>query len=110
MVAVLGSLSLEFTRLSQITGNEKYFDAIQRVMDELENWQPKTLLPGMWPTIVDCSGGEKDSPVLTAPFPSTGTFTLGALADSAYEYLPKQYMLLGGRLEQYKTMYKTSSK
>jgi hypothetical protein len=33
VVAVLGSLSLEFTRLSQITGNEKYFDGIQRVSE-----------------------------------------------------------------------------
>jgi mannosyl-oligosaccharide alpha-1,2-mannosidase len=73
-------------------------------MNELEKWQPDTLLPGMWPTMVDSSriGGNS---TLTAPIPSIGTFTLGALADSTYEYLPKQYMLLGGRSKAYKSMY-----
>lgn len=32
-------------------------------------------------------------------------FTLGGQADSAYEYLPKQYMLLGGLEEKYQLMY-----
>jgi mannosyl-oligosaccharide alpha-1,2-mannosidase len=32
-------------------------------------------------------------------------FTLGAMADSLYEYLPKEYLLLGGRSSQYKEMY-----
>lgn len=105
VVAVLGSLQLEFTRLSQITGNQKYFDAVQRIMNELEAWQPTTLLPGMWPTIVDSTGNQNGSAVLRSPYSRSGTFTLGALADSAYEYLPKQYMLLGGRLPQYRTMY-----
>lgn len=35
-------------------------------------------------------------------------FTLGALADSTYEYLPKEYMLLGGLVDQYRTMYETA--
>ncbi|KAI0194336.1 endoplasmic reticulum mannosyl-oligosaccharide 1,2-alpha-mannosidase [Xylaria flabelliformis] len=42
-----GTLSLELTRLSQITGDPKYYDAISRVMD--------TNLPGLWPDVV--SGG-----------------------------------------------------
>ena len=61
----------------------------------------------MWPTIVDSTGGVNGTAILKSPFPNSGTFTLGALADSAYEYLPKQYMLLGGRLKQYKTMYES---
>lgn len=32
-------------------------------------------------------------------------FSLGALADSAYEYLPKEYMLLGGLEDGYRRMY-----
>ena len=35
-------------------------------------------------------------------------FTLGGMADSVYEYLPKQYMLLGGREEQYRSMYEAA--
>ncbi len=89
VVAVLGSLSLEFTRLSQITGNEKYYDAIQRVMNELEKWQMNTTLPGMWPAMVDASRVNR-SVAIGSPFDNTDElFTLGSLADSAYEYLPK---------------------
>ena len=32
----LTSLSLEFTRLSQINEDDKYFDAVQRVTNELD--------------------------------------------------------------------------
>jgi len=89
VVAVLGSLSLEFTRLAQITGNQKYFDAIQRVMNELEKWQDVTILPGMWPAMVD-STRVNESIALGSPFEEgEELFTLGALADSTYEYLPK---------------------
>ena len=103
-MAVLGSLQLEFTRLSQITGNDKYYDAVQRLINELEVWQSQTSLPGMWPAKVDCNNTESNT-TLSSPSPDYETFTLGALADSAYEYLPKQYMLLGGRLSQYRRMY-----
>lgn len=116
VVAVLGSLSLEFTRLSQITGNDKYFDGVQRVINELEKWQSKTQLPGMWPAMVDSTkeihllpeGGflYNGSAALSSPFEgSDELFTLGALADSTYEYLPKQFMMLGGQSRQYRTMY-----
>ena len=36
------------------------------------------------------------------------TFTLGGQADSVYEYLPKEYMLLGGLQPQYRSMYEMS--
>lgn len=106
-MAVLGSLSLEFTRLSQITGNDKYYDGIQRVMNELEKWQSVTQLPGMWPSMVD-SSFVNQSIAVGSPFTdSDELFTLGALADSTYEYLPKQYMLLGGQSPQYRRMYES---
>ncbi|KAK2624030.1 hypothetical protein QTJ16_006664 [Diplocarpon rosae] len=104
-LAVLGTLSLEFTRLAQITGNDKYFDAIQKVMNELEKWQDLTVLPGMWPAIVK-SDFYNNSLLLGSPHVgSREQFTLGALADSAYEYLPKQFMLLGGQMNSYQKMY-----
>ncbi|RDL38774.1 alpha-1,2-Mannosidase [Venustampulla echinocandica] len=105
VLAVLGSLSVEFTRLAQITGNDKYFDAIQRVMNELEKWQDNTGLPGMWPAMVD-STKINQTIALGSPFEGGDElYTLGALADSTYEYLPKQYMLLGGQSASYRTMY-----
>ena len=88
-VAVLGSLSLEFTRLAQITGNEKYFDAVQRVMNELEKLQGKTSLPGMWPAHVDSTRVNESIAVGPVSHSPNELFTVGALADSAYEYLPK---------------------
>lgn len=89
VLAVLGSLSLEFTRLAQITGNDKYFDGIQKVMDELEKWQDHTVLPGMWPAMVK-SDIYNESILLGPPYiGGEEQYTLGALADSTYEYLPK---------------------
>ncbi|KAH7320633.1 glycoside hydrolase [Stachybotrys elegans] len=93
------SLSLEFTRLSQITGDPKYYDATDRVTRFLEKTQNKTLLPGIWPTTIDF----RHETVYQ------NRFTLGALADSLYEYLPKMYALLGGVDKSYEDMYKAAA-
>ncbi|KAH7126360.1 glycoside hydrolase [Dactylonectria estremocensis] len=99
LLAEIGSLSMEFTRLSQLTGNHKWFDAIQRITDTMAQQQNSTELPGLWPLVADAS--KKD-------FKSGSIFTLGAMADSTYEYLPKMAALLGGRLPVYQTMYETA--
>jgi mannosyl-oligosaccharide alpha-1,2-mannosidase len=83
LLAELGSLTLEFTRLSQVTGDPKYYDAVQRIMDVFEEQQNATKLPGMWPVVVNA----KDLDLTGA----TG-FTIGGMADSTYEYLPKVTM------------------
>ncbi|MCJ1425667.1 hypothetical protein MMC29_003567, partial [Sticta canariensis] len=56
VLAELGSLSVEFTRLAQITHTSKYYDAIARITNELESWQNNTKMPGLWPMNVDASG------------------------------------------------------
>lgn len=92
------SLCVEFTRLAQITGNDKYYDATDRVTRFLEKTQQKTLLPGMWPIALDFRNlAVKDN-----------RFTLGALADSLYEYLPKMHALMGGVDDVYEKMYRTA--
>ena len=98
LIAEIGSLSLEFTRLSQLTGDIKYYDAIQRIMNEFDTKQSLTKLPGLWPVVMNAK---------LISFLGTG-FTLGGMADSLYEYLPKQHMLLGGLGEQMKKMYEYS--
>jgi mannosyl-oligosaccharide alpha-1,2-mannosidase len=98
LLAELGSLSLEFTRLTQVTGDPKYFDAIQRVTDNLESAQSQTAIPGLWPMVVDADN---------LIFDDT-RFTVGAMADSTYEYLPKEHLLLGGRTKQYQRMYEAA--
>jgi mannosyl-oligosaccharide alpha-1,2-mannosidase len=84
ILTALGSLSLEFTRLAQLTGKNKYFDGISRITDHLDKAQNNTRIPGLWPCTVDTTGPS---------FPGA-IFTLGAWADSLYEYLPKVVQLL----------------
>lgn len=95
--ASVTSSGLEFTRLAQLTGDNKYYDAIDRVSRVLERTQNSTRLPGTWPTFFDM--GSLD---LTAG----SDFTLGALADSLYEYLPKMYAMLGGLEPMYEQLYR----
>ena len=197
VLAEIGSLSLEFTRLAQITKETKYYDAIARITDEFERWQSNTKIPGLWPKQVDASGckkpdssyispvghsaqkgpgfyneqspqipkssrtvssgdeedgalgkaSEKGEPELDIPTedseykiekrqrrdadPAAETakpkpdcvaqglssppgsswedFTIGGMADSIYEYLPKEYMLLGGLEEKYRSMYEKAA-
>jgi mannosyl-oligosaccharide alpha-1,2-mannosidase len=97
--AEVGSMTLEFTRLSQLTGNPKWYDAISRVTDTLQEQQNQTKIPGLWPIMLDTK---------TLDFHKGTTFTLGGMADSLYEYFPKQHLMLGGRSDQYRDMYSTA--
>ncbi|EEH07054.1 glycosyl hydrolase [Histoplasma capsulatum G186AR] len=98
LLAEIGSLTMEFTRLSQLTKDPKWYDAVHRVTKLFEEQQGETMLPGMWPLILDARKrnlqGQRNS------------FTLGAMADSFYEYLPKMHALLGGVDDMYGRMYK----
>ncbi|KAK2877217.1 hypothetical protein FQN49_001341 [Arthroderma sp. PD_2] len=100
VLAELGSLSVEFTRLTQLTGDPKYYDAIQRITDVLESHQDMTALPGLWPMSIDA---------LTPNFNVDRRFTFGGLSDSLYDdivtYLTQEYLMLGGRSSQYRQMY-----
>ena len=80
LVAEIGSLTLEFTHLSQLSNDSRYFDAVQRIMDVFDAQQDQTKLPGMWPIIVNTK---------TLNFHDFSGFTIGGMADSLYEYLPK---------------------
>ncbi|KAF7564008.1 hypothetical protein G7046_g90 [Stylonectria norvegica] len=90
------SLGLEFTRLSQLTGDPKFYDATDRVTRFLERVQNDTALPGMWPLALDFQNEAAGD----------NSFTLGALADSLYEYLPKMYAILGGLDTTYEKLYR----
>ncbi|KAL8718003.1 MAG: hypothetical protein Q9225_004825 [Loekoesia sp. 1 TL-2023] len=197
VLAEIGSLSLEFTRLAQITKEAKYYDAIARITNEFERWQNNTKIPGLWPKQVDASGCKKpetsyispvghsaqkgpgfyneQSPQIPESSKTTGSskeadseldklskkaesesetaaegsehrvkkrqplntepaientkpkadcvaqglssppgtswedFTIGGMADSIYEYLPKEYLLLGGLEKKYQSMYELAA-
>lgn len=94
------SLCLEFTRLSQLTGDPKFYAATDRVTRFLEKTQFKTALPGIWPTTLDFRNERA----------TETSFTIGGLADSLYEYLPKMHALLGGTDDTFEKMYRSSMK
>ncbi|KAF2630160.1 glycoside hydrolase family 47 protein [Macroventuria anomochaeta] len=96
LLAEIGSMTLEFTRLSQLTGDPKWYDAVTRVTKELEKQQDNTKLPGMWPIVVNAR---------KLDFTEDNGFTLSSMADSTYEYLGKMHALLGGQDSVYKKMY-----
>ncbi|KLJ07432.1 hypothetical protein EMPG_17097 [Blastomyces silverae] len=98
LLAEIGSLTMEFTRLSQLTNDPKWYDAVHRIMKILEEQQSKTKLPGMWPLVLDARTQSFQGQV--------HAFTLGAMADSLYEYMPKMHALLGGVDDKYERMYK----
>ena len=50
----------------------------------------------MWPVSIDAE---------TPSFADDNFFTLGGMSDSLYEYFPKHYLLLGGLLQQPKSLY-----
>jgi mannosyl-oligosaccharide alpha-1,2-mannosidase len=193
-VAELGTLSMEFTRLAQLTGKNKYYDAVARITDALEDLQNRengTAIPGIFPEHLDASGCNRSAPLpstleisseaaqnqanddpqrasieydtgnnsspdanegdhgvqsgagshsgfhrgprkrdgrpTTAPTPFTakglpadwdcvaqnltaggwgpGQYSMGGNQDSAYEYFPKQYVLLGGLVPKYRAMH-----
>ena len=99
--ACLGSLTMEFTRLAQITKEPKYYDAVARVTLLMDRAQDKTKLPGLWPTMMNADNED---------FSMSGIFSIGALADSTYEYFPKMHALLGGLDKAYEKMYRESAK
>jgi mannosyl-oligosaccharide alpha-1,2-mannosidase len=98
-LAEMASFSLEFSRLSMLTGDMKYFDAAERVKQVLNEQQNLTMLPGLFPESVDLQEADV----------TRGTvFTFGANADSTYEYFAKTYQLLGGHGAIYRKLYEES--
>jgi mannosyl-oligosaccharide alpha-1,2-mannosidase len=89
-----GTLCLEFTRLSQLTGDPKYYDATERIKKFFYKWQDRTAIPGIWPNRINW----RDE-VMDAKF-----FGIGAGMDSMYEYLPKMHIALGGLDAEYEEM------
>jgi mannosyl-oligosaccharide alpha-1,2-mannosidase len=99
LVAEIGSLEMEFTRLSQVTGDHKFYDAVARIIRLFDAQQEKTHLPGMWPVVVNAK---------LADLTQDTFFTLSAMSDSLYEYFPKMHALLGGTETVYKKLYEGS--
>jgi len=98
--AALASLTMEFTRLAQVTRQDKYYDAVARVTLFLDRAQNTTRIPGLFPLFANAYAED---------FSHGTSFTVGALEDSSYEYFPKMYALLGGLDPVYEKLWKESS-
>lgn len=71
-VAEFGTLSMEFTRLAQLTGEAKYYDAVARITDALDEWQNREddtapVLAGIFPENIDASGCNRTVAAVTPP-------------------------------------------
>ncbi|KAF2180611.1 glycoside hydrolase family 47 protein [Zopfia rhizophila CBS 207.26] len=98
--AGVGSLTMEFVRLAQITQNPKYYDAVARVTALFDRAQNTTRIPGLFPTWMNAYQEDLSY---------DRSFTLGAMADSSYEYFPKTFALLGGQEPVYEKLYRDAA-
>ncbi|CAI9175174.1 unnamed protein product [Rangifer tarandus platyrhynchus] len=86
-VAEVTSIQLEFRELSRLTGDKKFQEAAEEVTRRVHALRGK--LDGLVPMFINTNSGS---------FTHLGVFTLGARADSYYEYLLKQW-IQGGKKE-----------
>ncbi|XP_041854749.1 mannosidase, alpha, class 1B, member 1b [Melanotaenia boesemani] len=86
-VAEVTSIQLEFRELSRLTEDPQYQSAVSEVMTQVHKLDGK--LDGLVPMFINTNSGQ---------FTHQGIYTLGARADSYYEYLLKQW-IQGGKKE-----------
>lgn len=86
-VAEVTSIQLEFRELSRLTQEPQYQAAVAEVMNQVHKLEAK--LDGLVPMFINTNSGQ---------FTHQGIYTLGARADSYYEYLLKQW-IQGGKKE-----------
>jgi mannosyl-oligosaccharide alpha-1,2-mannosidase len=96
IMSELATLSLEFIKLSQLTGNTRYADAVQRITNCIHRQQMSTKIPGLLPTRVNARDCDLSNGM---------EFSLGAHVDSAYEYMIKTHQFVAGTKPEYKKMY-----
>ncbi|KAI8978519.1 glycoside hydrolase [Pilobolus umbonatus] len=89
-LAEIGTLQLELTRLSELTGNWTYHYKGQHVYDVFT----RSKLKGLFPHLVDVHTGQ----------PIGAYVTWGGMGDSFYEYLIKQSVISNGRDKRIKDM------
>ncbi|KAM0750984.1 seven-hairpin glycosidase [Meredithblackwellia eburnea MCA 4105] len=105
--AEVGSLTLEMIRLSMLTGDDRYYAAVQRITDFLESGFSST------ESATNATGGRLGTLFPISINPDNGTFasnyySFSAYEDSYYEYLLKTFKLTGGIIPQYKEMWEST--
>ncbi|KAJ2085604.1 hypothetical protein IW138_006234 [Coemansia sp. RSA 986] len=77
-----GTVQLEFKKLSQLSGDDKYRKLAERASDVLESAPRKH--KGLYPSYINIETGKYDD---------SSALNVGAYSDSFYEYQLKQYVL-----------------
>ncbi|CAG8818685.1 24790_t:CDS:2 [Gigaspora margarita] len=93
VLAEIGTLQLEFRRLSELSKNPIYLKKAQKVIDILQ--RKCTKLPGLYPVFINPYNGRF----------TTTLVTWGGLGDSFYEYLLKQHIMVQNKTSQYIDMW-----
>ena len=96
VLAEFGSVQLEMRTLTYHTGDPQYNRRAQHVMNVVRRHLPPD---GLVPTYLDPETGAWNSDHIT----------LGALGDSYYEYLLKQWLLSGKTDTRYKEMFEQAA-
>ncbi|KAJ1896116.1 hypothetical protein LPJ66_004186 [Kickxella alabastrina] len=96
-IAEAGTIQLEFKKLSQLTGDPKYRKIAERASDVLET--ATKYHSGLYPIYLNTINGQYDH---------SASLSMGAGADSFYEYQLKQYVLHDKAEEKYKDQYVAS--
>eukprot|EP01064_Diplonema_japonicum_P027739 TRINITY_DN4087_c3_g1_i1.p1 TRINITY_DN4087_c3_g1~~TRINITY_DN4087_c3_g1_i1.p1 ORF type:complete len:511 (+),score=73.93 TRINITY_DN4087_c3_g1_i1:104-1636(+) len=100
-LAEVGSVQLEFSYLSIVTGDNKYALAANRFFETLWDLRQSGSSPhpkGLWPLFFDIVKGEFDSDV----------YSIGGQGDSFYEYLLKLWLLDGKKEAWLRDLYDDS--
>ncbi|EGC39737.1 hypothetical protein DICPUDRAFT_74722 [Dictyostelium purpureum] len=96
-LAPLGTFSLEFARLSDLTGDNKYIKKINIAIDTLN--QMKTTYDGLFPCSISRDAKRFCSSLIS----------IGRQGDSYYEYLLKMWIYTDGEEEKYSRYFETSA-
>ncbi|CAG8695075.1 2145_t:CDS:10, partial [Racocetra persica] len=108
----IGTLQLEFRRLSELSKNPIYLKKAQKVIDILQ--RKNTELPGLYPVYIDPSTGDFATSSVhqsdSHKFLLFAWVTWGGLGDSFYEYLLKQHIMVQGKTSQYIDMWMSAVK
>lgn len=105
-LADIGSFYLELARLFQVTGNLAYLDTLNSMTEIFYRAQNQSAVAGLWPERVDANAWSPKSDKFKT---NEHVYSLGALSDSAYEYLVKSHQMLGGVASVYADMWDLAS-
>ena len=92
ILSEVGTLQVEFKALSDRTGDPRYAEKVTKIMDVIARHLPEHGLAGLY---ISAQDGHF----------TTSSTSFGALGDSYYEYLIKQYLLTSKKEKKYRRLY-----